>query len=124
MLEPQSASNHYPTIIGTDAVFKGELKFDQSVRLLGRFEGSMETNGNLLIADGAKLQGEVHACDVNVDGEIKGNVNATGKVCLTKSANMEGDLVVSRLEVAEGAVFIGRCVVGTGKAQKPAPAIT
>jgi cytoskeletal protein CcmA (bactofilin family) len=120
MMEQNAGSNQYPTTIGTDAVFKGELKFDQSVRLLGKFEGTMDTSGNLLVADGATLQGEVNACDVNVDGNIKGNVNATGKVCLTKSANMEGDLVVSRLEVAEGAVFIGRCVVGTGKAQKAA----
>jgi cytoskeletal protein CcmA (bactofilin family) len=103
----------YPTTIGADASFKGELKFDQSVRLLGHFEGAIETKGNLLVAEGASLQGEVKAGDVNVDGNIKGNLNASGKVCLSASANLEGDLQVARLEVADGAVFVGRCVVGT-----------
>jgi cytoskeletal protein CcmA (bactofilin family) len=107
--------NEYPTTIGEDAVFKGELSFDQSVRLLGRFEGAIETKGNLMIAEGASLQGEVKAGDINVDGQIKGNLHATGKVRLSASANLEGDLHVNRLEVADGAVFIGRCVVGTNK---------
>lgn len=117
-----NTSNIYPTTIGTDAVFKGELKFDKSVRLLGNFEGAMETTGNVLVAEGANLQGEIKASDVNVDGQIRGNINATGKVRLSSSANMEGDLVVSRLEVAEGAVFIGRCMVGAGKAKANATA--
>jgi cytoskeletal protein CcmA (bactofilin family) len=105
--------NDYPTTIGQDALFKGELKFDQSVRLLGRFEGAIETKGNLLVAEGASLEGEVKAGDITVDGNIKGNLNATGKVRLSASANLEGDLNVARLEVADGAVFIGRCIVGT-----------
>ncbi len=82
----------------------------------------METTGNVLVAEGANLQGEIKASDVNVDGQIRGNINATGKVRLSSSANMEGDLVVSRLEVAEGAVFIGRCMVGAGKAKANATA--
>lgn len=124
MTDRIAGSTDYPTTIGTDAQFKGELKFDQSIRLLGSFEGVMETTGNLLVARGASLEGEVKAGDVAVDGNIKGNVNATGKVRLSASANMEGDLVVSRLEVAEGAVFVGRCAVGVKDANRPAPAIT
>lgn len=117
------SSNDYPTTIGEDAVFKGELKFDDSVRLLGRFEGAIETKGNLLVAQGASLEGEVKAGDINVDGNIKGNLNATGKVRLSASANLEGDLNVTRLEVADGAVFVGRCVVGTNSPNRAAGAI-
>jgi len=113
MSDRMTSVNEYPTTIGQDALFKGELKFDQSVRLLGRFEGAIETKGNLLVAEGASLEGEVKAGDITVDGNIKGNLNATGKVRLSASANLEGDLNVARLEVADGAVFIGRCVVGT-----------
>ena len=112
----------YPTTIGTDATFKGELKFDQSVRVLGSFEGAMETTGNVLVAEGATLAGEVKASDVSVNGKVKGNVNATGKVCLSATADMEGDLTVCRLEVVEGATFIGRCMVGPSKTNRQARA--
>ena len=43
---------------------------------------------------------------------VKGNINAGTKVQLSASARLEGDLQTQRLEVAEGAVLIGRCVVG------------
>ncbi len=108
-----NAGGEFTTVIGPDAIFKGELKFEKSVRHLGQFEGQIETTGHLLIAEGAKLTGEVKAGSVDVEGEVKGNLSSTGKVCLTTSARLEGDLHTARLEVADGAVFIGRCVVGT-----------
>ena len=111
-MNERNIGGDFPTTIGADATFKGELKFDQSVRLLGRFEGAIETKGNLLVADGASLEGEVKAGDITVDGCIKGNLSATGKVSLNASSNLEGDLEVARLEVVDGAVFVGRCVVG------------
>jgi cytoskeletal protein CcmA (bactofilin family) len=107
------AGGEYPTVIGQDASFKGELKFDKGVRLLGRLEGLIETKGQLDVAEGASLEGEVKAGNIRVEGAIKGNLKASGKVHLTASAKLEGDLTTARLEVAEGAVFVGRCVVGT-----------
>ncbi len=123
-------TNNYPTTIGADAVFKGELRFEKGVRLLGRFEGEIASSGELLVADGATLQGNVKAGAVRVDGNVTGNIDAGTKVSLTSSARLEGDVQAQRLEVAEGAVLIGRCVVGvngkTGnvkEASKPAGAV-
>ncbi len=106
------ADNEFPTIIGPDAVFKGELRFEKGVKHLGKFEGQIESDGQLLVAEGATLIGEVKAGTIQVDGEVKGNLHASGKVRLTATARLEGDLYTARLEVADGAVFIGRCVVG------------
>ena len=105
-------SGNYPTTIGADAVFKGELKFEKGVRLLGRFEGEISSTGDLLVADGAALQGNVKAGAIRIDGTVTGNIDAGTKVSLTSSARLEGDVQAQRLEVAEGAVLIGRCVVG------------
>lgn len=114
-----NANGEFTTVIGPDAVFKGELKFEKGVRHLGTFEGQIETKGHLLIAEGAHLTGEVIAGNIDVEGTVKGNLTSTGKVCLTSSARLEGDLHTARLEVADGAVFVGRCVVGTKDAVKP-----
>lgn len=107
------SSNDFPTTLGADAVFKGQLQFDKGVRLLGKFEGEINSEGQLVVADGATLTGDVKAGTVRVDGQLKGNVSATAKVQLSASARLEGDLQTQRLEVAEGAVLVGRCVVGT-----------
>ncbi|MCP4592458.1 MAG: polymer-forming cytoskeletal protein [bacterium] len=112
--------NDYSTVIGPDAVFKGELSFEKGVRLLGKFEGEINAGGQLLIADGATLAGDVKADHIRVDGQVKGNLDAKQKVELTSSARVEGDLHTSRLEVAEGAVLVGRCMVGVNNQGQPA----
>ena len=117
------SNNDYPTVLGADAVFKGQLQFEKGVRLLGKFDGEINSGGQLLIADGAALTGDVKAGSIRVDGNVKGNLNAGEKVQLTASAKVEGDLQASRLEVAEGAVLVGRCMVGVnGQVKPPGPA--
>jgi cytoskeletal protein CcmA (bactofilin family) len=104
--------NDFPTVLGADAIFKGQLQFEKGVRLLGQFEGEISSSGELLVAEGAALNGDVKVGNIRVEGQLKGNVDAKTKVHLTSSARLEGDLQAQRLEVAEGAVLIGRCVVG------------
>lgn len=106
------SNSEFPTTIGPDAVFKGQLHFEKGVRLLGKFEGEIDSPGQLVIAEGATLNGDVKAGTIRVDGNVKGNLSAQTKVQLTASARLEGDVQAQRLEVAEGAVMIGRCVVG------------
>ncbi len=105
-------NNDYPTVIGPDASFKGELKFQKGMRLLGKFEGEIDSKGDLLIAEGASLSGDVKAGTVKIDGVMTGNLEATGKVKLSASAHLEGDMRTARLEVADGAMFSGHVVVG------------
>ena len=113
------SNNEFPTTLGADAVFKGQLQFEKGVKLLGRFDGEISSEGQLVIADGATLTGDVKAGSVRVDGQVKGNLNATTKVQLSASARLEGDVQTQRLEVAEGAVLVGRCVVGVNGQTKP-----
>ena len=105
-------TNDHPTTIGADATFKGQLEFEKSVRLLGTFEGEINSGGELFVAEGAKLKGDMKLGSIRVEGEVKGNIDAKTRVQLTSSARLEGDVQAQRLEVEEGAVLIGRCVVG------------
>jgi len=114
------SNGEYPTVIGPDAVFKGELSYEKGLRLMGRFEGQINTKGNLLVAEGARLQGDVDAGSIRIDGDVTGNLSTSGKIQLSASAKLEGDLQSARLEVADGATFAGRVVVGpqNGKSGK------
>jgi len=119
---PDSGAD-FPTTLGADASFKGQLQFEKGARLLGKFEGEVTTKGQFVIAEGANFSGEARAGDVRVEGGVKGNLNADGKVQLAASARLEGDITAARLEVAEGAVLSGRCAVGA-KAGAPQPTAT
>jgi cytoskeletal protein CcmA (bactofilin family) len=102
----------YPTIIGPDANFKGELTFDKGMRIHGRLEGKVTTTGRVHVAKEAKLQADVEAGSLLVEGEVHGNLAAADRIELKNSARYEGDLRASKLVVEEGAVFSGHVTVG------------
>src|SRR2546428_396936 len=60
----------FPTNIGPDASFKGELTFEKGLRLQGRFEGKISTPGRLHIAREAKMQADVEAGAIIVEGDV------------------------------------------------------
>jgi len=117
-----------PTIIGQDATFKGEITFEKGMRLLGKFEGKITSGGRVQVAKEAKMQADVDANTVVIEGEVKGNLNCTDRIELKQSARYVGDLKTARLVVDEGAVFSGHVTVGPdaikgGKAGAPGRAL-
>ena len=102
----------FTTVIGPDAVFKGELSFEKGVRVDGKIEGKITTKGYLGISQGGKLQADVTAGNIIVEGQVTGNLNASDRVELRKTARLKGDIRASKLLVAEGAAFTGQCQVG------------
>lgn len=105
-------TGEFATILGQDAKFKGEIMFEKGLRILGQFEGQIRAKGTLHIAEGAKVAAQIEAANVKVDGEVKGNVLCTEKLHLTSSAKIDGDLRATRLEMSDGAQFIGHVAVG------------
>jgi len=102
----------FPTIIGQDASFKGELTFEKGMRLIGKFEGRITTAGRLHVAKEARLQADVESGAIIVEGEVKGNLTANERIELKQTARLEGDLRATKLTVEEGAVFSGHVTVG------------
>jgi cytoskeletal protein CcmA (bactofilin family) len=102
----------FPTILGPDASFKGELSFEKGMRLHGKLEGKVNTPGRLHIAKEAKMQADVDAGAITVEGDVHGNLSASDRIELKQSARYEGDLRSSRLVVDEGAILVGHVTVG------------
>lgn len=115
-------SQEFPTVIGPDASFKGELTFEKGLRLQGKFEGKINTAGRLHVAKEARLQADVDAGSIIVEGDVKGNLSASDRIELKQSARYEGDLSASKLVVEEGATFSGHVTVGP-EATKNRPAV-
>ncbi len=112
MVSVPNKSDEYPTVIGADATFKGELTFEGSVRIDGNFEGGIKTPGSVFISQTGRGKAEIHAGDIKVDGSVEGNMASEGRVQLNASCKLIGDVKASKLHVAEGATWAGRCEVG------------
>jgi len=108
----KGSSGDFTTVIGADAVFKGELSFEKGVRVDGRIEGKITTKGQLAISQAGKLQADVVAGNIVVEGEVKGNLQSGGRIDLRQTARLQGDIVATKMLVAEGACFSGHVSVG------------
>jgi len=100
------------TIIGADTKIKGELTFERLARVAGTIEGKITTAGELQIVAGGRCTAEIDAMKVVIDGTVKGNVRATDHIQLNGKASLKGDIVSSKLVVAEGATLTGHVSVG------------
>ena len=112
MADANPGPGDFPTILGPDANFKGELSFDKGMRLMGKFEGKVSTPGRIHVAKEAKMSADVEAGGIVVEGEVHGNLSAADRIELKQSARYEGDLRATKLVVDEGAVFSGHVTVG------------
>ena len=117
----EAGNQEYPTILGPDANFKGEMNFEKGLRLQGRFEGKMNTPGRLHIAKEARMQADVDCGALIVEGDVKGNLSANDRIELKSTARYEGDLRASKLTVDEGAIFNGHVSVGPEAVKGPKP---
>ena len=102
----------FPTILGPDASFKGEMSFEKGLRLQGKFEGKINTPGRLHIAREAKMSADVECGGIIVEGDVRGNLTSNERIELKSTARYEGDLKAAKLTVDEGAQFNGHVTVG------------
>ncbi len=77
--EPLHPSAVFQDVVGTNSSFEGDLKSDGNVRIDGFFRGSIESAGNVIIGEMAKVLADVTAQNISVSGALKGTIVATGR---------------------------------------------
>ena len=102
-----SSTGKIETVIGANCRLSGSLVSDGGVRIEGVFEGQIQTTGNLIIAETAKVYAEVQAQNVVISGALKGNINAN-RVEISETGKHWGDMVVNSLLLNEGAYHRGQ----------------
>lgn len=98
-------------ILDVDASMQGSLVFKDAVnlRINGRFEGNLETRGNLTIGQAAQVSADIIGDNVIIGGRVKGRITAKERLTLLPTAVVEGDIYPAKLNVAEGAILEGNC---------------
>ncbi len=109
-----------PARLGKTVVIRGEVKGSEDLIIDGHVEGAISLNDNrLTIGPNADVTADLTARDVLIQGRLKGNVVATGRVELRAGSAMEGDVRALRLAIEENAVFRGKVDLTQGAAKRP-----
>ncbi len=107
----QAEDNIVNSIIGEGSEFKGEFKINGLLRIDGKFKGTIETNGKVLIGQNGEALTDIKARLVVVGGEVKGNIFATERVIFLSSGKIRGNIVTPSLVMEDGVKFEGNCTI-------------
>jgi cytoskeletal protein CcmA (bactofilin family) len=106
--------------IGKSVVIKGELSGSEDLYVDGQVEGSISLKGNsLTVGPNGQVKATVEAKGIVVLGKLEGNIQASDRVELRKSAIVTGDISTQRIAIEEGAYLKGKVDI-QGKAEKAA----
>jgi cytoskeletal protein CcmA (bactofilin family) len=101
----RSARSSGPSSLGEELVITGNIAAKGDLHLRGQLQGDVHCH-NLRVGEAAKIEGNVVAEEVVVQGSIIGAVRASD-VVLQASCYVEGEVVCQRLTIEQGARFEG-----------------
>jgi cytoskeletal protein CcmA (bactofilin family) len=109
-----AAGGGLTAFIDQGSEFEGKLSFKDTVRIDGRFRGEISSENTLIVGESGEVDASIISQNVMVSGAVVGNVSASTKVVLHKTARISGDVETACLVVEDGAVLNGQVKMGKG----------
>lgn len=101
------------SVFGPTLVFKGEINFQDAIRIEGEIHGRILGEGRVTVTERGKVFGDIVAAQIAVQGLVQGNVTAADRLEVSSTGQVAGDLKASRLAIADGAKLIGKLDIGS-----------
>jgi cytoskeletal protein CcmA (bactofilin family) len=92
-----------------DTEIQGDLQFKGTFRVDGRFKGIINSQSVLIIGDSGKVEADIKIGQIIINGEIKGNIQASERVEINSSGRVFGTIISPKLIVEEGAYLEANC---------------
>ena len=116
-IRSEASHSHEVATIGKSVVVKGELSGSEDLIVDGEVEGSITLRGqSLTVGPNGRVRANIEARNVIIHGRVDGNIHASDRVDLRKSATLSGDISTARISIEDGAFFKGGIDI-----QKPEP---
>ena len=105
---PTPQPSEEKTIIGQHISIEGQIRGGEHLVIEGSMKGNVQMEKhNFTVGANGRVDGEVHAQNVSIRGQLKGTINAVGKVEVSKEADFYGDIKAKSISVEDGAYFKG-----------------
>ncbi len=95
------------SLIGGNSTVKGQIETKGTLRIDGSVEGNVSADW-VVIGEKGQIKGDIAARGIVVGGRVEGNLKAKEIVEIKNKGQIFGEIISSKLTVAEGAVFEGR----------------
>ncbi|CAI8359044.1 MAG: Uncharacterised protein [Polaribacter sejongensis] len=96
-------------VIAKNTTIVGDIKSDGDFRIDGTLEGTLTTNGRVIIGLDGFIKGKVEATNADIEGKFSGELLLSNTLTIKASANISGNVVIGKLSVEPGAAFNAAC---------------
>ncbi|GGY52715.1 hypothetical protein GCM10011297_26890 [Bacterioplanes sanyensis] len=108
----KGSSAHFDTLVSSKTEIAGDLKFTGGLHVDGVIKGNLLAEAGsgaiVRISDKGRVEGQIHAPNIIINGEVHGDVHAGEYIELAKKARVTGDVYYHAMEMVLGAEVNGK----------------
>ncbi|MGD9890340.1 MAG: polymer-forming cytoskeletal protein [Dehalococcoidia bacterium] len=111
-IEAAARRNARESVIDQDCFFEGTFRTPGNMRIEGAYQGAIECQGTLLIAESGQVNARIVAGNLIVAGQFSGEVQCQSRFELLKSGRVSGAVSTQSTVIHDGAFFEGEIRMG------------
>jgi cytoskeletal protein CcmA (bactofilin family) len=112
-VDGMTGSGSRQSFIDRDSHFSGTHATPNDLRVEGRFDGTIECTGTLIVAESADVNAQVTAGSVSVAGHLQGDIGCRGRFEILPTGRVEARVQAATIVVQEGARYEGEMRMGS-----------
>lgn len=108
-----SSASKLDTLLGGNTVITGDIKFNGVLHLDGTIKGSLvgsQGEDVLTISESGMVEGKIEVANIIINGTVKGDIIATGKIEVASKADIEGNVYYRNIEMETGSKINGQLI--------------
>lgn len=95
---------------------KGDIQGREDLWIDGQLEGKIDLPGcRLTVGPNGKVRAAIRAREVEIQGQVEGNVEASERIIIRRNARLTGDLKMAGVVIEDGAYFKGSIDITQGQ---------
>lgn len=92
---------------------------ETSIRIEGQIQGEIDCAEDVTIGEGGIAQARIHARDVIIAGKVIGDISSKGKIIVTPTGELIGNVQVRSIIIEDGGMFNGNCIMPLPPLEEP-----
>ncbi|MGD9045023.1 MAG: polymer-forming cytoskeletal protein [Desulfobacterales bacterium] len=96
------------SLVSKNVKIDGEVQGPENLHVEGYIKGSIKLSGDIFVGTTGKVEADLEAKSIVIQGEVAGNIVAHKQLEIHPSGKLIGDCTASSIDIKEGAIFEGR----------------
>ena len=109
IFKPDSKQSDLNGFLDSGSNVTGELRFQTSFRVDGKFSGTVISEGELIVGQGGEVEGDLRIGQIVISGKVSGTIRASRRIHWSSSGTLLADIDTPVLIIDEGGFFQGQC---------------